>query len=181
MPSGRGGFCLPNDREPGIPAHRERASVTSDRVIIFDTTLRDGEQSPGISLDVGEKLEIAEQLARLGVDVIEAGFPIASNGDFEAVEAIAKAVRGPIIAGLSRTGFKDIDRAWEAVQHAEKPRLHVFIATSEITARHPNRGAAGYLGPPPPGIYRRPTRPTTGCRVRSRRATKTSRRKRRGS
>jgi len=104
----------------------------SEQVIIFDTTLRDGEQSPGISLDVGEKLEIAEQLARLGVDVIEAGFPIASDGDFEAVEAIAKAVRGPIIAGLSRTGFKDVDRAWEAVQHAAKPRLHVFIATSEI-------------------------------------------------
>ena len=102
------------------------------QVRIFDTTLRDGEQSPGISLDVAEKLEIAEQLARLGVDIIEAGFPIASQGDFEAVEAIAKAVRGPVIAGLSRTGFKDIDRAWEAVQHAEKPRLHVFIATSPI-------------------------------------------------
>ncbi|MEX2269365.1 MAG: 2-isopropylmalate synthase [Acidimicrobiia bacterium] len=106
--------------------------MTRNQVRIFDTTLRDGEQSPGISLDVGEKLEIAEQLARLGVDIIEAGFPIASQGDFEAVEAIAKTVRGPVIAGLSRTGFKDIDRAWEAVQHAEKPRLHVFIATSPI-------------------------------------------------
>src|SRR5436309_2092209 len=103
-----------------------------DTVRIFDTTLRDGEQSPGISLDVAEKLEIADQLARLGVDVIEAGFPIASDGDFESVEAIAKVVRGPIIAGLSRTGFKDVDRAWEAVQHAEKPRIHVFIATSKI-------------------------------------------------
>jgi 2-isopropylmalate synthase len=103
-----------------------------NRVRIFDTTLRDGEQSPGISLDVAEKLEIAEQLARLGVDVIEAGFPIASQGDFEAVEAIAKGVRGSTIAGLSRTGFADIDRAWEAVQHAERPRLHVFIATSPI-------------------------------------------------
>jgi len=103
-----------------------------DRVLIFDTTLRDGEQSPGISLDVGEKLEIAEQLARLGVDVIEAGFPIASDGDFEAVEAIAKSVRGPVIAGLSRTGFKDVDRAWEAVRHAERNRIHVFLATSEI-------------------------------------------------
>src|SRR3954452_10955563 len=100
-----------------------------DNVVIFDTTLRDGEQSPGIALDVGEKLEIAEQLARLGVDVIEAGFPIASDGDFEAVEAIAKAVQGPIIAGLARTGFKDIDRAWEAVRHAERNRIHVFIAT----------------------------------------------------
>ncbi len=103
-----------------------------DQVMIFDTTLRDGEQSPGISLDVAEKLEIAEQLARLGVDVIEAGFPIASQGDFEAVEAIAKVVRGPAIAALSRTGFKDVDRAWEAVRHAERARIHVFIATSKI-------------------------------------------------
>ena len=103
-----------------------------DQVLIFDTTLRDGEQSPGISLDVGEKLEIAEQLARLGVDVIEAGFPIASDGDFEAVEAIAKTVKGPIIAGLSRTGFKDVDRAWEAVRHAERNRIHIFLATSEL-------------------------------------------------
>jgi 2-isopropylmalate synthase len=103
-----------------------------DHVKIFDTTLRDGEQSPGISLDVGEKLEIADQLARLGVDVIEAGFPIASQGDFEAVEAISKAVHGPIIAGLSRTAFKDVDRAWEAVRHADKPRIHIFIATSPI-------------------------------------------------
>src|SRR5438045_5561603 len=101
-------------------------------VRIFDTTLRDGEQSPGISLDVTEKLEIADQLARLGVDVIEAGFPIASDGDLEAVEAIAKAVKGPVITGLSRTGFKDVDRAWEAVRHADKPRIHVFIATSKI-------------------------------------------------
>jgi 2-isopropylmalate synthase len=104
----------------------------SDRVKIFDTTLRDGEQSPGISLDVGEKLEIAEQLARLGVDIIEAGFPIASDGDFEAVEAIAKTVQGSTIAALSRTGFQDVDRAWEAVRHAARPRLHVFIATSPI-------------------------------------------------
>jgi 2-isopropylmalate synthase len=106
--------------------------MNTNQVRIFDTTLRDGEQSPGISLDVGEKLEIAEQLARLGVDIIEAGFPIASQGDFEAVEAIATSVRGPVIAGLARTGFKDIDRAWEAVRHAEKPRIHVFIATSPI-------------------------------------------------
>ena len=103
-----------------------------ESVKIFDTTLRDGEQSPGISLDVAEKLEIADQLARLGVDIIEAGFPIASDGDFESVEAIAKAVKGPIICGLSRTGFKDVDRAWEAVRHAEKKRIHVFIATSKI-------------------------------------------------
>ncbi len=106
--------------------------ATTDRVMIFDTTLRDGEQSPGIALDVGEKLEIADQLARLGVDVIEAGFPIASDGDFEAVQAIARAVRGPVIAGLARTAFGDIDRAWEAVRHAERPRIHVFLATSQI-------------------------------------------------
>jgi 2-isopropylmalate synthase len=104
----------------------------AEHVKIFDTTLRDGEQSPGISLDVGEKLEIAEQLARLGVDIIEAGFPIASQGDFEAVEAIARSVQGSTIAGLARTGFADIDRAWEAVQHAASPRIHVFIATSPI-------------------------------------------------
>src|SRR5271169_3076986 len=103
-----------------------------ETVKIFDTTLRDGEQSPGISLDVAEKLEIAEQLARLGVDIIEAGFPIASIGDFEAVEAVATGVRGPVITALSRTGFEDIDRAWEAVRHAERPRIHVFIATSAI-------------------------------------------------
>ena len=104
----------------------------SDQLKIFDTTLRDGEQSPGISLDVAEKLEVAEQLARLGVDIIEAGFPIASTGDFEAVEAVAQAVRGPVITVLSRTGFQDVDRAWEAVRHAERPRVHVFIATSPI-------------------------------------------------
>ena len=104
----------------------------TNQVKIFDTTLRDGEQSPGISLDVAEKLEIAEQLARLGVDIIEAGFPIASPGDFESVEAIARSVRGPVITALSRTGFQDIDRAWAAVQHAEHPRIHVFIATSLI-------------------------------------------------
>ncbi len=103
-----------------------------NRVIIFDTTLRDGEQSPGISLDQGEKVEIAEQLARLGVDVIEAGFPVASQGDFESVQAIARAVRGPVICGLSRTALADIDRCWEAIQDAEARRIHVFIATSEI-------------------------------------------------
>ena len=109
---------------------------TENRVIIFDTTLRDGEQSPGISLDVAEKLEIAEQLAKLGVDYIEAGFPIASDGDFEAVHAIAQAVRGPVICGLSRTARGDIDRCWEAIEPAEKTRIHVFIATSETHMTH---------------------------------------------
>src|ERR1700726_2654077 len=107
-----------------------------DRVIIFDTTLRDGEQSPGISLDVAEKLEIAEQLARLGVDIIEAGFPVASQGDFEAVQAIATAVRGPVICGLSRTSLADVDRCWEAIKDAERPRIHVFIATSKTHMEH---------------------------------------------
>jgi 2-isopropylmalate synthase len=108
----------------------------ADQVIIFDTTLRDGEQSPGISLDVAEKLEIAEQLARLGVDYIEAGFPIASDGDFEAVQSIARSVSGPVICGLSRTALKDIDRCWEAIQDAARTRIHVFIATSETHMKH---------------------------------------------
>ncbi len=108
----------------------------ADRVIIFDTTLRDGEQSPGISLDVGEKLEIAEQLARLGVDYIEAGFPIASQGDFEAVHAIASSIEGPTICGLSRTAHKDIDRCWEAIEPAAKRRIHTFIATSPTHMEH---------------------------------------------
>ena len=110
--------------------------MADDRVLIFDTTLRDGEQSPGISLDVGEKLEIAEQLARLGVDIIEAGFPIASQGDFEAVQAIARAVRGPVICGLSRTARADVDRCWAAIEPAERRRIHGFIATSETHMKH---------------------------------------------
>jgi len=107
-----------------------------DRVKIFDTTLRDGEQSPGISLNKQEKLEIAHQLARLGADIIEAGFPIASPGDFEAVEAIAREVHGPVICGLARTGFQDIDAAWNAVKDSERPRIHTFISTSDIHIEH---------------------------------------------
>ncbi|MQA99401.1 MAG: 2-isopropylmalate synthase [Actinobacteria bacterium] len=99
---------------------------------MFDTTLRDGEQSPGISLNLKEKLEIAEQLARLGVDVIEAGFPVASEGEFEAVSAIAGNVSGPIIAALARVDHGDIDRAASSVASAGRPRIHTFIATSEI-------------------------------------------------
>jgi len=102
------------------------------RIIIFDTTLRDGEQSPGCSMNQQEKLRLAQQLDRLGVDVIEAGFPIASEGDFESVKAIAMSVRRPIIAGLCRAANGDIDRAWEALQHAARPRIHVFLATSDI-------------------------------------------------
>jgi 2-isopropylmalate synthase len=108
----------------------------NDRVIIFDTTLRDGEQSPGISLNPAEKLEIAHQLARLGVDVIEAGFPIASPGDFAAVRAIAREVHGPVIAGLARAHAADIERAAEAVREAERPRVHTFISTSDIHIEH---------------------------------------------
>ncbi|HEV2362204.1 MAG TPA: 2-isopropylmalate synthase [Acidimicrobiales bacterium] len=107
-----------------------------DKVIIFDTTLRDGEQSPGISLDAGEKLEIAEQLARLGVDYIEAGFPVASEGDFEAVRAIARTVHGPVIAGLSRTHLADVDRCWDALRDADRARIHVFISTSPSHMEH---------------------------------------------
>lgn len=107
-----------------------------ERVFIFDTTLRDGEQSPGVALNVQEKLEIAFQLTRLGVDVIEAGFPITSPGDFEAVAAIARQVRGPTIAALARVAKEDIDRAWEALREAEKPRIHVVIATSDIHLKY---------------------------------------------
>jgi len=102
------------------------------RVTIFDTTLRDGEQSPGCSMNQQEKLRLAQQLDRLGVDVIEAGFPIASDGDFESVKAIAETVRRPIIAGLARACRPDIERAWEALKHAARPRIHVFLATSDI-------------------------------------------------
>src|SRR3954453_3452447 len=110
--------------------------MTDDRVIIFDTTLRDGEQSPGISLNTGEKLEIAQQLARLGVDVIAAGFPITSPGDLEAVQTISRNVEGPIITGLARTHMADIDAAWEGVKDADRPRIHTFISTSDIHIEH---------------------------------------------
>ncbi len=111
-----------------------------DHVHIFDTTLRDGEQSPGISLNTTEKLEIAQQLARLGVDIIEAGFPIASPGDFEAVQAIARASfdphPAPVIAGLARANRADVERAWDAVQDAARPRIHTFVSTSDIHIEH---------------------------------------------
>src|ERR1700682_1536525 len=108
----------------------------SDRILIFDTTLRDGEQSPGISLNRTEKLEIAHQLARLGVDIIEAGFPITSPGDFESVQAIARTVEGPVICGLARTAHQDIDAAWNAIRDSERPRIHTFISTSDIHIEH---------------------------------------------
>jgi 2-isopropylmalate synthase len=105
----------------------------SKRMIkIFDTTLRDGEQSPGASMNLAEKMEVAQALVDLGVDIIEAGFPIASPGDFEAVREIAKNIRGSVICGLARSNDEDIDRAWEALRHCDAPRIHVFLATSAI-------------------------------------------------
>ena len=113
----------------------ERNEMT-DRVRIFDTTLRDGEQSPGFSMNIDEKIRMASQLARLGVDIIEAGFPIASPGDFEAVRRIATEVKGPIIAGLARITEKDIDRAADAVAPAERRRIHTFSSGSDIHLEH---------------------------------------------
>ena len=111
-----------------------------NRVIIFDTSLRDGEQAPGFSMNTGEKLEMARQLARLNVDVIEAGFPISSDEDFEATREVAKQVGtldgSPIICGLSRVGLMDIDRCWEAVKYAKRPRIHSFVATSDIHLKY---------------------------------------------
>jgi 2-isopropylmalate synthase len=103
-----------------------------DHVLIFDTTLRDGEQSPGATMTHDEKLEIARMLDEMGVDIIEAGFPIASEGDFEAVRDIAKQTENAVICGLARANFKDIDRCWEAVKHARRPRIHTFIGTSPL-------------------------------------------------
>src|ERR1035438_3091326 len=106
------------------------------RITIFDTTLRDGEQSPGCSMNVEEKLRLGIQLDRLGVDVLEAGFPIASEGDFRAVQSVAAAIRRPIIAALARARKEDIERAWQALQGAARPRIHVFLATSDIHLKY---------------------------------------------
>ena len=106
------------------------------RITIFDTTLRDGEQSPGCSMNVEEKLRLAQQLDRLGVDVMEAGFPIASEGDFAAVQGVAEMVRRPIIAALARARKEDIERAWQALKGAARPRIHVFLATSDIHLKY---------------------------------------------
>ncbi|AEV70572.1 2-isopropylmalate synthase [Acetivibrio clariflavus] len=108
----------------------------SSRIKIFDTTLRDGEQTPGVNLNIQEKLEIARQLEKLGVDVIEAGFAIASPGDFEAVKAVSENIKNATVASLARAVEKDIDRAWEAVKGAESPRIHTFIATSDIHLKY---------------------------------------------
>jgi 2-isopropylmalate synthase len=108
----------------------------AERVFIFDTTLRDGEQSPGASMNLEEKLLFARQLERLNVDVIEGGFPISSEGDFESVKRIAEEIRTVTVAGLARANKLDIDRCWEALRHAEKPRIHTFIATSDIHLKY---------------------------------------------
>ncbi|MBV9137213.1 MAG: hypothetical protein JO357_09155, partial [Hyphomicrobiales bacterium] len=116
------------DASAGAAKH----SSEKDRVIIFDTTLRDGEQSPGATMTFEEKLEVADLLDEMGVDVIEAGFPIASQGDFEAVHAVAKRAKNAVIAGLSRANAKDIDRCAEAVRPARRGRIHTVIATSPL-------------------------------------------------
>jgi 2-isopropylmalate synthase len=113
-------------------------TTDDNRVLIFDTTLRDGEQSPGATMSHDEKLEIATMLDEMGVDIVEAGFPIASEGDFEAVRDIAKLANNAVICGLARANFKDIDRCWEAVRHAKRPRIHTFIGTSPLHRAIPN-------------------------------------------
>lgn len=110
--------------------------MLGNRVYIFDTTLRDGEQSPGVSLNVTEKVQIARQLAKMGIDIMEAGFPVTSPGDFAAVQAVAREVKGATVAALARANFNDIDRAWEAIKDAEQPRIHTFIATSDVHLKY---------------------------------------------
>ncbi len=114
----------------------EEARSEADRVVVFDTTLRDGEQSPGASMTLEEKLRVAEVLDEMGVDIIEAGFPIASNGDFESVVEVSKIVNNAVVCGLARAAFKDIDRAGEAVKQAKRPRIHTFISTSPVHMKH---------------------------------------------
>ena len=119
------------DRDQTVPNH-----VKSEYVTIFDTTLRDGEQSPGCSMNVREKVRMAHQLDRLGVDIIEGGFPIASEGDFEAVRALAREIRRPVIAALARSCPGDIERAGRALEGAARARIHTFLATSDIHLQH---------------------------------------------
>ena len=139
-----------------------------ERIKIFDTTLRDGEQSPGYSMNTDEKLRMAHQLERLGADMIEAGFPIASDGEYRAVQAVAEEVRRPVIAALARARHDDIECAWKAIQAAAHPRIHTFLATSDIHLRHklylsrqpvpgagPRRGAAGCFPLPRRGVFSR--------------------------
>ena len=112
-------------------------------VLIFDTTLRDGEQSPGCSMDIEQKIRMAHQLERLGVDIIEAGFPIASDGDFRAVQAVAQAIKSSSVAALCRAKFPDIECAWEAIKDADNPRIHTFIATSKLHMEYKLRMTPG--------------------------------------
>jgi 2-isopropylmalate synthase len=116
--------------------HPNFGKMAPGRVIMFDTTLRDGEQSPGFSMNIDEKLRMAEMLAELGVDVLEAGFPIASIGDFDSVKAIAEAIKGPVITGLARSGAADVMRAGEAIKAAERKRIHTFISTSALHMKY---------------------------------------------
>src|SRR5262249_33449361 len=122
----------PGTRGPRAFSLHGSQTMSDDRLIIFDTTLRDGEQSPGASMNLAEKLEVARALRDLGVDVIEGGFPIAAPGGLEAVQAVAREVHGPVICGLARCNADDIDRAREALRDAPRPRIHVFLATSAI-------------------------------------------------
>jgi 2-isopropylmalate synthase len=128
--------CLSAWKQRGISAtwtqQQQKEHIMTDKVFIFDTTLRDGEQSPGASMNTGEKLRLATQLEKLGVDALEAGFPAASDGDFEAVSAIAGRLTKTEVVALARTTKSDIDRAWQAIKNAAKPRIHTFIATSDI-------------------------------------------------
>ena len=119
--------------------------MSDGNIIIFDTTLRDGEQCPGASMNINEKIEIARQLSVLGVDVIEAGFPISSPGDFESVMRVAKEVKGPSICGLARAIEKDIDAAYNAVKHSKMPRIHIFLATSKIHMKYKLKKAEGEI------------------------------------
>jgi 2-isopropylmalate synthase len=119
--------------------------MSDETIRIFDTTLRDGEQSPGCSMKLSEKVALARQLEKLGVDIIEAGFPIASEGDFESVRAISEEIRETSIAGLARTASADIERAAQALESAVKPRIHTFIATSDIHLEHKLRMSRGQV------------------------------------
>src|SRR5512135_1781881 len=121
-----------------LPTH-DMEEHMSRLIKIFDTTLRDGEQSPGASMNVEEKITMAKQLARLGVDIIEAGFAISSPGDFESIKRIGAEVEGPVICSLARARTVDIDRAWEAIKDSPKRRIHTFHSTSDIHLKHQYR------------------------------------------
>src|SRR3989454_9070287 len=141
--------------QPG--ATRMDANETADRVLVFDTTLRDGEQAPGASMNLSQKLQVARALASLGVDVMEAGFPVASPGDFQAVEAIARQIDGPVICALARANRPDIDAALKALAPAPRHRVQVFLATNPIHPQHKRpmtpaervRGATGAIADAP--------------------------------